>query len=102
MTNPVQGITNREGDGWNISHNVINGLRTTWRGCGSGGVGILVGCHSSGTAGTANTWTRNNGATQQPSRACRIDLTTGTLVDGYFRGDVLCPFVLGSAGEYCR
>jgi hypothetical protein len=36
---PMQGITNWNGNGWNISHNVINGLRTM----NGGGIGIFVG-----------------------------------------------------------
>lgn len=43
---PVQGVSNWEGDGWNISHNVINGLRTA----DGGGIGILIGCYWYGTA----------------------------------------------------
>lgn len=39
FTSPMQGITNWNGNGWNISHNVINGLRTI----SGGGIGIFVG-----------------------------------------------------------
>jgi len=39
FTSPMQGITNWNGNGWNISHNVINGLRTM----SGGGIGIFVG-----------------------------------------------------------
>lgn len=46
MTNPIQGITNWEGNGWNISHNVIDGLLTE---CG-GGIGIFIGCFGGATA----------------------------------------------------
>ncbi len=46
MTSPVQGITNWEGNAWDISHNVINGLETA---CG-GGIGIFIGGYSGATA----------------------------------------------------
>ncbi|UCC23397.1 MAG: hypothetical protein JSW23_04920 [Planctomycetota bacterium] len=39
MSSPVQGITNWNGDGWNINHNVISGLRTS----NGGGLGIFIG-----------------------------------------------------------
>ena len=39
FTSPMQGITNWNGNGWNISHNVINGLVTI----SGGGIGIFVG-----------------------------------------------------------
>ena len=39
FTSPMQGITNWNGNGWDISHNVINGLRTL----NGGGIGIFVG-----------------------------------------------------------
>ena len=43
--NTVQAISNWRGDDWEISHNVITGLRTR---CG-GGIGILVGDYLGGT-----------------------------------------------------
>ncbi len=49
FTSPMQGITNWNGNGWNISHNVINGLRTM----NGGGIGIFVGTRDA-TASTAN------------------------------------------------
>ncbi|MBW2631964.1 MAG: hypothetical protein JRC90_09455 [Deltaproteobacteria bacterium] len=39
FTSPMQGITNWNGNGWDISHNVINGLKTM----NGGGIGIFVG-----------------------------------------------------------
>ena len=39
FASPMQGITNWNGSGWNISHNVINGLVTD----SGGGIGIFVG-----------------------------------------------------------
>lgn len=38
MLNPIQGVTNWAGKGWEISHNVITGLRSA----NGGGIGILV------------------------------------------------------------
>ena len=49
FTSPNQGITNWNGNGWNISHNVINGLRTM----NGGGIGIFVGTRDA-TESTAN------------------------------------------------
>ena len=49
FTSPNQAITNWNGKGWNISHNVINGLRTM----NGGGIGIFVGTRDA-TASTAN------------------------------------------------
>lgn len=46
MTSPIQGITNWEGNDWNINHNVINGLVTA----SGGGIGIFIGCYRGGTA----------------------------------------------------
>ncbi len=48
FTSPMQGITNWNGSGWNISHNVVNGLVTD----SGGGIGIFVG--TLGIAGTAD------------------------------------------------
>ncbi len=39
MINPIQGVTNWAGSGWEISHNVITDLRSA----NGGGIGILVG-----------------------------------------------------------
>jgi nitrous oxidase accessory protein NosD len=39
MINPIQGVTNWAGTGWEISHNVITDLRSA----NGGGIGILVG-----------------------------------------------------------
>jgi hypothetical protein len=39
MINALQGVTNRGGSGWKVSHNKINGLQTA----NGGGIGILVG-----------------------------------------------------------
>lgn len=44
MENPVQGITNWGGSGWDISHNAIHGLRTR----NGGGIAIFVGDFSGG------------------------------------------------------
>jgi len=49
FTSPNQAITNWNGNGWDISHNVINGLRTM----NGGGIGIFVGTRDT-TASTAN------------------------------------------------
>ncbi|MHC4463227.1 MAG: right-handed parallel beta-helix repeat-containing protein [Planctomycetota bacterium] len=46
FTSPIQGVSNWEGSGWNISHNVINGLRTR----SGGGIGIFIGCWSGAIA----------------------------------------------------
>jgi len=43
FTSPIQAITNWNGNGWNISHNVINGLRTK----NGGGIGIFIGTRAS-------------------------------------------------------
>jgi hypothetical protein len=42
----IQGVSNWEGTGWTISHNVINGLRTR----SGGGIGIFIACYSGATA----------------------------------------------------
>lgn len=39
MSNPIQGVTDWAGNGWQISHNVVTDLRTL----NGGGIGILVG-----------------------------------------------------------
>jgi hypothetical protein len=39
MASPIQGISDWNGNGWNIIHNVINGLRTS----NGGGIGIFIG-----------------------------------------------------------
>lgn len=39
MINPIQGVTNWAGNGWDINHNVITDLRSA----NGGGIGILVG-----------------------------------------------------------
>lgn len=49
FTSPFQGITNWNGNGWDISHNVINGLITR----NGGGIGIFVGTRDA-EASTAN------------------------------------------------
>lgn len=46
MISPVQGVSNWEGNGWVISHNVINGLVTA----SGGGIGIFIGCFNGVTA----------------------------------------------------
>ncbi len=46
MTSPIQGVSNWEGSGWTISHNVIDGLRTS----SGGGIGIFIGCYSGASA----------------------------------------------------
>ncbi len=48
FTSPMQGITNWNGSGWSISHNVVNGLVTD----SGGGIGIFVGTW--GIEGTAD------------------------------------------------
>jgi hypothetical protein len=42
FTSPIQGISNWNGQGWSITHNVINGLRTR----NGGGIGIFVGTYT--------------------------------------------------------
>lgn len=44
MTNPIQGVSNWRGSGWEISHNNINDLQTA----NGGGIGILVGDYLGG------------------------------------------------------
>lgn len=42
FSSPIQGISNWNGQGWSITHNVINGLRTS----NGGGIGIFVGTYT--------------------------------------------------------
>jgi hypothetical protein len=44
MVNPIQGVTNWAGNGWEISHNVITDLRSA----NGGAIGIIVGENSGG------------------------------------------------------
>ncbi|MHC4203751.1 MAG: right-handed parallel beta-helix repeat-containing protein [Planctomycetota bacterium] len=61
MSSPVQGITNWNGNGWNISHNVINGLRTD----SGGGIGIFVGTRDYEGATANNNLIAHNKVTGQ-------------------------------------
>ncbi|TKJ38601.1 MAG: hypothetical protein CEE38_02545 [Planctomycetes bacterium B3_Pla] len=61
FTSPVQGITNWNGNGWNISHNVINGLRTL----DGGGIGIFVGTREFEGATANNNLIAHNKVTGQ-------------------------------------
>jgi hypothetical protein len=45
MVNPIQGVTNWAGNGWEISHNVITDLRSA----NGGGIAIIVADHLGGT-----------------------------------------------------
>ncbi|MHC4397592.1 MAG: right-handed parallel beta-helix repeat-containing protein [Planctomycetota bacterium] len=42
LSSPIQGISNWNGQGWSITHNVINSLRTR----NGGGIGIFVGTYT--------------------------------------------------------
>ena len=42
--NPIQGVSNWRGSGWEISHNIINDLRTR----NGGGIGIMIADYSGG------------------------------------------------------
>ena len=48
MQDPIQGVTNWHGNGWTVSHNDIQDLRTS----NGGGIGILCGCVLGGTSNT--------------------------------------------------
>jgi len=61
FTSPIQAITNWNGNGWNISHNVINGLRTM----NGGGIGIFVGTREFEGATASNNLIAHNKVTGQ-------------------------------------
>ncbi len=61
FTSPMQGITNWNGNGWNISHNVINGLVTI----SGGGIGIFVGTRAPEGSTASNNLIAHNKITGQ-------------------------------------
>ncbi len=61
MSSPCQGITNWNGNGWDISHNVINGLRTS----NGGGLGIFIGTRDYEGATANNNLVAHNKVTGQ-------------------------------------
>ncbi|HUT45635.1 MAG TPA: hypothetical protein VMX36_05085 [Sedimentisphaerales bacterium] len=61
MSIPYQGITNWNGSGWDISHNVINGLRTS----SGGGIGIFIGTRDYEGATANNNLIAHNKVTGQ-------------------------------------
>jgi len=61
FASPMQGITNWNGNGWNISHNVINGLVTI----SGGGIGIFVGTRAPEGSTASNNLIAHNKITGQ-------------------------------------
>lgn len=61
FTSPMQAITNWNGNGWNISHNVINGLVTI----SGGGIGIFVGTRAPEGSTAKNNLIAHNKVTGQ-------------------------------------
>jgi len=61
FTSPMQGITNWNGNGWNISHNAIDGLVTI----SGGGIGIFVGTRAPEGSTAKNNLIAHNKVTGQ-------------------------------------
>lgn len=61
FTSPNQAISNWNGNGWNISHNVINGLRTM----NGGGLGIFIGTRAPEESTANNSLVVHNKVTGQ-------------------------------------
>jgi len=106
MTDPIQGVSAWSGDGWIISHNEINGLRTM----NGGGIGILLGSRAGDTAdnslvsynrirGTLSVWSEDGGGYNGSGVVLYADFRWGGLGASQITGNRVTHNTIGLVSD---